>query len=51
MSDWQARLGALREEAYADFTARAIPTVPRECILGVRAPLLRKLAADGSLPR
>ena len=34
----------LAEEKHADFTARLAPTVPREQILGVRVPALRKLA-------
>ena len=41
-----ARLRGLSEPDYADFTAKLIPTVPRESILGVRLPALRKLAKE-----
>ena len=37
---------AARDEEYADFTAKLIPNVPRESIIGVRTPALRKLAKD-----
>jgi len=37
-------LTALREEAFADFTRKLVPTVPRGSILGVRTPQLRQLA-------
>lgn len=46
MIDWQARLVALSEEKYADFTARLAPQIARERVLGVRVPLLRGLAAE-----
>lgn len=46
MTDLQQRLQALAEEAFGDFTARTIPTVPRERILGVRTPALRALAKE-----
>ena len=29
---------AARDEEYADFTAKLIPNVPRESIIGVRTP-------------
>lgn len=38
------RLFELRDEEYADFTAKLIPNVPKESILGVRTPALRELA-------
>lgn len=38
------QLLALREEAYAAFQRRLLPTVPPETILGVRTPALRALA-------
>lgn len=36
----------LRDEAYAEFQAKLMPTVARERIIGVRTPLLRRFAAD-----
>ena len=38
------RLFELRDGKYADFTAKLIPNVPKESILGVRTPALRELA-------
>ena len=35
---------AERDEEYADFTAKLIPNVPRENIIGVRTPQLRRIA-------
>lgn len=35
---------AERDEEYADFTAKLIPNVPRESIIGVRTPQLRSIA-------
>lgn len=35
---------AARDEKYADFTAKLIPNVPRESIIGVRTPQLRRIA-------
>ena len=40
------RLFALRDEAYGDFTAKLVPNVPREQIIGVRTPALRGLARE-----
>ena len=40
------RLAALAEPEYADFQAKLIPTVPRETVLGVRLPALRRLAKE-----
>ena len=37
------RLFAIRDEAYAPFMAKLIPTVPRESVIGVRTPALRGL--------
>lgn len=37
-------LFALQDEAYRDFHAKLIPTVPKEQIIGVRMPDLRKYA-------
>lgn len=40
------RLFALCDEGYADFQAKLTPTVPRESFIGVRVPVLRKLARE-----
>ena len=40
------RLFALRDEAYGDFTAKLVPNVPREHVIGVRTPALRELAKE-----
>lgn len=40
----QKELFELRDEEYADFQAKLIPTVNRELIIGVRVPEARKLA-------
>ena len=37
---------SLQEPSYGDFTHKLIPTLSRECILGVRIPILRKLAIE-----
>ncbi len=42
------RLFELRDGKYADFTAKLIPNVPKESILGVRTPALRELAKEVS---
>ena len=42
----QIRLFAESEKAYADFQGALLPTVPRERVIGVRTPLLRKYAAE-----
>lgn len=39
------RLEDLRDESYGDFTAKGIPGVPREKILGVRIPEIRGVVA------
>ena len=46
MTAVQEALFALRDETYGDFTAKLIPTVDRERIIGVRAPALQRLAKD-----
>ena len=38
------RLLEMQDEAYADFQHKLTPTVPRELLIGVRVPELRKLA-------
>ena len=44
MTEIQAQLFALRDEAYQAFNARLLPTLPPQSILGVRTPELRRLA-------
>lgn len=44
MTSIQQELFALQDTGYRDFHARLIPTVPKESIIGVRTPALRKLA-------
>ena len=40
------RLIEVREEAYRDFQIKLVPTVPPETVLGVRTPILRKIAKE-----
>lgn len=40
------RLFALQDLVYKDFQAKLMPTVDKETIIGVRTPLLRKLAKE-----
>ncbi len=42
----QARLFELQDLAYRDFHSRLMPTVPKEKIIGVRVPELRKFAKE-----
>ena len=42
----RARLFALQDEAYRDFQCRLMPTVPREAVIGVRAPALKRLCRE-----
>lgn len=42
------KLFELRDDGYADFTAKLVPTVERERIIGVRIPALRKLAKSAA---
>ncbi len=47
MSSWyKEELARLAEPAYRDFSARLIPGLPPEKMLGVRLPALRKLAKE-----
>lgn len=46
LNDIQVRLFAMSEKAYADFQGALVPTLPRGRLLGVRTPLLRRLAAE-----
>ena len=40
------RLFGLRDGAYGEFTAKLVPNIPRENIIGVRTPALRSLAKE-----
>ena len=40
------RLFALQDESYRQFQAKLMPTVDPNTIIGVRTPLLRKLAKE-----
>ncbi len=42
----QQLLYGRRDEEYAEFQRRLVPNVPKESIIGVRTPVLRKLAAE-----
>ncbi len=42
--DIAAQLFALQDKAYADFQSKLLPTVPRETVIGIRTPDLRKMA-------
>ena len=42
----QQRLFALRDEEYARFQSALIPNIPKETVIGVRMPLMRKLAKE-----
>ncbi len=46
MNDIRQRLFALRDEKYADFTAALVPNVARDEFIGVRTPVLRKMARE-----
>lgn len=39
-----SRLFALQDKAFADFQSKLLPNVPREAMIGVRTPDLRKMA-------
>ena len=42
----QSRLYELRDERYADFQRRLLPTVKPEAVIGVRTPMLRRFAKE-----
>ena len=44
MKSIRERLFDLKDESYRDFQANLIPTVKKDCIIGVRTPELKKLA-------
>ncbi len=46
MTELQKRLFALRDEKYATFQGRLIPTLSPDCIIGIRMPVLRAFAKE-----
>lgn len=48
MTDLQKKLFSMADEKYRDFQSKLMPTVPKEKIIGIRTPLLRKFAKDFS---
>lgn len=46
MSDIYDRLLAMQDISYGDFSAKLLPTIARERVIGVRLPLLRKYAKE-----
>lgn len=42
----QEQLFALQDKKYQEFKRKLIPNIPKETIIGIRTPLLRKLAKD-----
>ncbi len=46
MTDIQKRLFELQDLKYRDFTAALIPTVDKTRVIGVRTPMIRKLAKE-----
>lgn len=42
----QERLFALQDEKYREFQRSLIPGLPRENIIGIRIPVMRKLAKE-----
>lgn len=46
MTEIYDRLIDMQDLAYGDFAAKLLPTVPRERVIGVRLPMLRKYAKE-----
>jgi 3-methyladenine DNA glycosylase AlkD len=46
MQDLKSVLFSMKDENYRDFQSKLMPTVPKEKIIGIRTPLLRKFAKD-----
>ena len=42
----QKRLFALKDEDFARFQSALIPNIPKETVVGVRMPMIRKLAKE-----
>ena len=45
----RAQLVALQDKEYRVFYSRLMPTLPPETVIGVRVPLLRRLAKKNSV--
>ena len=45
-ADILEKLFALQDKTYRAFQSKLMPTVPPETVIGVRTPLLRKLAKE-----
>lgn len=48
MQDLKSVLFSMADEKYRDFQSKLMPTVPKEKIIGIRTPILRKFAKDFS---
>ncbi len=48
MQDLKSVLFSMADEKYRDFQSKLMPTVPKEKIIGIRTPLLRKFAKEFS---
>ena len=48
MQELKNVLFSMKDEKYKDFQSKLMPTVPKEKIIGIRTPLLRKFAKDFS---
>ena len=48
MTELQEILFSMADEKYRNFQSKLIPTVPKEKIIGIRTPILRKFAKDFS---
>ena len=48
MQELKTVLFSMKDEKYRDFQSNLMPTVPKEKIIGVRMPILRKFAKDFS---
>lgn len=48
MTELQTKLFSMADEKYRDFQSKLMPTVPKEKIIGIRTPLLRKFAKNFS---
>ena len=46
MQELKAILLSMKDEKYRDFQSKLMPTVPKEKIIGIRTPILRKFAKD-----
>lgn len=46
MEDIKSALLSMAEEEYRDFQSKLMPTVPKEKIIGIRTPILRKFAKE-----